>query len=258
MAHAQTYNDILKRISDRFDRLQPAWGEVETALVTIGGVSSNMHVAGWTRAMPDPLPSGVSRYFLLSAWLTSSISGLCCLLAKAVNLGSLDIATPTFTDGVQMPTVTELGVSRQVASAIIVEVTTPLNSAPGNLTVTYVDQDGNTAETTASQALGASAPVRSGGWVVLNAPDWGVRDVTTASRSGGTSPTGVVKFWGLVPLMMFPIAVGQEGAPDVNTALTEGFNLSPLGAADTVGIFLAGSTAIKHIVGELYVVGDST
>lgn len=181
------------------------------------------------------------------------------MINKMVDLGSLNIATPTFTDGNQMPTITEMGVSRQTSGAVYCEVTTALNATPGSITVTYVDQDGNSAETTSAQSLPTSNNgIKAGGFIFLNSTDTGVRDITTATRTGGTTPTGIVKFWGLIPIaLMIGTANGSQNI--MENLLTSGFNPVRLGAGDVVKVLVtAGSTtAAAALSGNIFIVGDT-
>jgi hypothetical protein len=177
------------------------------------------------------------------------------LVAELINLGSLNISTNVFTDGSAMPTRTELNASNATASPIIAEITTALNATPGNVTVTYVDQDGNTAEATTAQALPVSGPIHDAGYIALNGQDWGARDITTATRTGGTTPTGTVKFWGLLPLALISSTPVAQQAVKANL-LTGDFNLSRLGAGATIGVF-SNSSATRAMLGDVYFIGDS-
>ena len=246
-----SFDDFINRIGGGFTLLEPYWGEVQTATtnVTTTGTQISAQRRGSMKAMPT-LPSGVTGY-IPTRISTEGLAGV--LIAKLINLGSLSLATPTFTDGVAMPTVTELGVSRVMASAVLMEVTTGFNATPGSITVTYVDQDGNTAETTASMTLTVSAIAQSVNTVVLNAGDWGVRDITNATRTGGTTPTGVIQFWGLIPLShMLPL-----GNPLGDSLLGAFPRIIKLGAGDVIGFFGWNQTATGAIFGDIYFVGDS-
>ena len=256
----QAYDDFVARVANGYWMSQPIWDEIQTATTALlAAPTTNCQRCGYTRNMPSPLPSGVTAYIptkIAVHWAGADIlRGL--LVAKMISLGSLNIATPTFTDGSAMPTVTELGVSRSLSSAILAEVTTVLNATPGSLTVTYVDQDGNTAETTTADALTASAAVRSCAFVKLNSPDWGARDITAASRTGGTTPTGAIQFWGLIPIMF--VSCNSAQAPNYahENLLLQHFNPARLGAGDRVGCFVMGATATKCVQGDIFIVGDN-
>lgn len=256
-----SYDDFLARIGTGHWLNQPFWGEMAAAAVNLGGTLLSWVRLGHAKNLPDPLPSGVTSYVVTqvahSQSRTGSASDHVFLFGRLIDLGNLDIAGPTFTDGAAMPSYTELGVSRQIPSPILIEVTTALNSSPGSMTVTYQDQDANTAETTASQALGASATVGSSGSIALNDPDWGAIDITTATRTGGSSPTGIVQFWGIHPLCASLVPAQTEA--HCENIITSGVNLLHLPAGAALGGFMA--TALtnhtKAILGNIFVVGDS-
>lgn len=251
----RTHNDLLDRVANNFWLSQPIWGETQVSTTTLLGGTMARQSLGFSKVLPNPLPTGVTNYFV-TAFNTTEASNATALLAKIVNLGSIDIsgASGTFTDGSAMPTVTELGVSRVTSSAVIAEVTTALNSAPGSISITYVDQDGNAAEATTAQALGASAVVKSCGMINLNSGDVGVRDITASSRSGGTTPTGVLRFLGIIPVSMINFFGGSTSSDNLVTA---GFNLPKLGAGDELRVFVLGANAAKCIYGNIFVVGNN-
>jgi len=199
------------------------------------------------------LPSGVTAFKLLNATLYSS-NAQSYLLCKLVDLGSLNIATPTFTDGSAMPSVLEGNNSNSTYSGLLCEVTTALNSAPGNLQPTYVDQDGNTAEAGTATAMGASSLVNSCAFFPLNTGDIGVRDITTATRTSGTTPTGIMQFWGVVPLGVFNVPIIQMCA-QLNFVSVD---LGPpiLGANESLYVLGLASTTVKRVWGDFYFVGE--
>jgi len=247
-------DDYCKRVSDGYWASYPIWGRKAAASVTFGTNLMMPERLAFTTLLPS-LPSGVTAYIPTRFSAHCSVSNLSLVFGKLVNLGDLDIATPTFTDGSNMGTATELGATQNIASAVFLEVTTVLNATPGNFTITYVDQDGNTGETSASAALAASAEVGSGGWVALNSPDWGARDITTATRTGGTTPTGVIRFWGMIPLGILPLS--PNGLIVTANFLTEHFNVKRFGASNVLGGFVLQNSAAKSVMGELFVIGDN-
>lgn len=253
MAVLTTYDAFLARISNGFWMHQPFWGELQTASVTPAVNSIPSQMLCNTKAMPSSLPTGVTSFIPVYAASLSSTNNISFLIAKLINLGNLNIGTNTFTDGSAMPTVTELGASNVTSSMIFCEVTTALNATPGNLTVTYVDQSGNTAEAAAAFAMPASAPAKSGFFVPLNSTDSGAQDITTAAQSAGTTPSGVVKFWGVLPICFS--AAGAIGF--TADMLLRNFNIVKLGINDVIGVIGAGSTAVKAGRGEIFFVGDS-
>ena len=95
------------------------------------------------------------------------------------------------------------------------EITSALSATAHNLTVTYVDQDGNTAEAAAAYAAPVSAvagrtPTVAGQWFVpLNAGDTGARYITNVSQSTITSVTGTTTWWIAHPLCLVPIPIAN-------------------------------------------------
>lgn len=252
----KSYDDLLNRIGGGYSLSQPIMGLRESTAQPIGGNNIQCHLTGNTKALPA-LPGGVTAYIPTAVSVAGSQNATYSILfAYLINLGSLDIAGPTFTDGSSMPTKTELGVSRTTSSAVFIEVTTALNATPGNMTVTYVDQDGNGAETTTAQALGGSSPVGSSGFIVLNSPDIGVRDITAATCTGGTTPTGVVRFWGVIPISMGGSTAAAGGLGEYRNLLTSTFNCQRLPGSATLGVFGLQANA-KSVQGCIYFVGDS-
>jgi hypothetical protein len=141
---------------------------------------------------------------------------------------------------------------------LIFECDTALNASPGNLTVTYVDQDGNASETTSNQALGASAPKGSAGLVLLNAGDIGVRSISNAQQNGGSSPTGTLKFYGVKPLGIMLCSIISQ-LSDLNL-LTERVNVMQLDGTANVndGValwFISATAATGAITGTVTYVG---
>jgi len=252
-----SYNDILNRVGGGYAQWQPMWGEMPAASVAFSGNASSWQRIGFTADMVSGLPSGVTDYLIASAYFsTNRQDGY--LLAKLVNLGSLDIsgASGTFTDGSAMPSEIELGNSTATISGpVIAEVTTALNSNAGTFTITYKNQAGTGSQVSVSQTLPNSAPIRSAGWVTLASGDSGVQDITAAARAAGSSPTGVVKFWGAIPLgiLMSP----GSNQLSYRNFLTSGFNPYSLGAGDTVGMFSMGGTHTRAVSGGLFIVGGS-
>ena len=254
-----TYDDIVSRTFSNWHANWLYYGEVVATTAAFGGNSFALVAIGDVKALPS-LPSGVSAYIptCFQGAIGTVTTPRTMLLCEVFDLGSLNIAGPTFTDGGTFPTRTELGSSRDTFGPVFVEITTGLNSNPGNYTITYVDQDGNSAETTTSQALPVSGAARSVGFVPLNTGDVGVKDITAANRTGGTSPTGVLKFWGVIPVAY--CANGQGGTIFTYPFHTQTFNWVKLDAGAQLRCFAFGgvTTHGPHtIAGCIDIVGDS-
>lgn len=257
MGAVVTYDEILNRVGGGYTLSEAIGGLIESNAVVMGGNNVGFHRIGRIKTLPS-LPSGVSAYIPASISLETSTSGTyCAIAAQMTDLGELNVGTNTFTDGSSMPTRTELGVSRTTSGPVFREVTTAMNSNPGSFTITYVDQDGNSAEATSSQTIGNSSVVGNSGFVVLNSPDVGVRDITASSRTGGASHAGVMKFWGITPIAILSHVTGSQGLGEFVNLLTSKFNCQRLPASAQVGIFVMNSGA-KAVQGNIFFVGDST
>lgn len=251
-----TYDGLVSRISNQFNSRLVGAGNytvAKTALYSTpagGLVAADMCLVTPTKT----LPSGVTSYIPTEVIVITQTQGLPILIAEMIDLGSLDIsgASGTFTDGSTMGTRTEGGATNNNYASVMMEVTTALNATPGSITVTYIDQDGNTAEPTTSITLAASAVVGSGAWLPLNNPDIGVRDITAATRTGGTSPTGVIKFWGVRPIALVP---SSGGAIAPFSLLNNGIIRRLPANANIMAI--APTTAATGSAIEIKIVGDN-
>jgi hypothetical protein len=106
------------------------------------------------------------------------------------------------------------------------EVTTLLGATAQNLTMTYVDQDGNSAEAATALAMVASSAVtripHASWWIPLNAGDTGIRRITqlqfSAANSAGVSNAVVGRALAFLPC---PTA----GAMTIVDGINSAFNL---------------------------------
>jgi hypothetical protein len=112
-------------------------------------------------------------------------------------------------------------------SFISARVTTALSATATNLTVTYVDQDGNTAEAAAAVAARVSAavqtiPLTQPLWFIpLNPGDTGLRTITNVQSSGAN--TGVVDWIIGHPIGIIPQP--QVNVPFILDGINSAFNL---------------------------------
>lgn len=228
----------------------------QVATTSFGAVASSQMVG---QLVLPALPSGVTNYIVTRAHAYSQQgTTFALLLAHLIDLGSIDIsgASGTFTDGSAMPTVDEGGVSRVTNGAILMEITTVLNATPGALTITYTDQDGNTGQSSGAMTLPASGVVGSAGFATLAGTDCGARDITAASRSAGTTPTGVIKFWGVRPIaVLTPLSNIVAFCAD-NLIGPAGFNPLRLPDSARIGIVALGNVTAKTVIGGLDIIGD--
>jgi hypothetical protein len=253
-----SHNDFVNRIAGGYYKRQHIYGEIQTnpTSTLLAGSTFPLARFGSTQAMNGSLPTGVTAFIPTSAMIHGAGTTYPIIIGKRISFGTLDIsgASGTFTDGSAMPSETVAGQSLQRASAVFCEVTVALNATPGSITITYKDQDNNTAETTTAAALTASAAVGTCCWVPLNSGDWGATDITAATRSLGTTPTGTLKFFGLIPIAT--VEVNAESQPGFRDLLTNVINVVKLGTSDVVDFILSTSTA-NAFTGFINLVGDS-
>jgi hypothetical protein len=256
MANITTYDGFIERISNGYSRNEIINGIQIANPVTFGAANAwSQSMSTFTKTIPT-LEAGVSAYIPTAITANTNTASTSVLVGRFVELGSLDIATPTFTDGSTMGTRTVGGLSYNVSGILVVEVTTALSASPGNFTVTYVDQDGNAAETTTSRSFGASAPIGSSAFHTLNTDDYAVQDITTATRTGGTTPTGVVKFWGVEIIALLEGKTIQTSVAKADL-LNDGLNLVRLGSGDVVRAIWLHATAAGRVIGDITYVGDT-
>lgn len=240
-----SFNDFISAEASGYSAGDGFYRQIGTATTNVhASTLLNRQVFGVTNHAMIAYPSipGGKSYFTPTLFEAAASRTNTLVFAKLTSMGSLNIATPTFTDGSVAPTITEGGTSRQIPSAILMVVTTGLNATPGNFTVTYQDQDGNTAETTASLALTASAVSGSASYVPLNGTDWGAIDITAATRTGGTTPSGVVEFFHVWPVAQVTIpSAGSLNASGINM-LTDAVRLFKFANGDAISIIGQGTT----------------
>jgi hypothetical protein len=88
----------------------------------------------------------------------------------------------------------------------------------------------------------------------LGGSDWGINAITAVSRASSAGPTGVLKFWGLIPISIMNIPGTQI---NMDNLVTAGVNIQRLAASDQLLFFAIGSTATKAVIGQLYFVADN-
>lgn len=247
-----SFNTLIEAQTTEFRASETFYAQAAASGLSLISAQSQSRLLfpGRLRALPA-VPGGKS-FFVPTAVEIASTVGRQVIVCELTSFGSIDIsgASGTFTDGSVAPTVTEGGVSRQISSSVLAVVTTALNATPGTLTITYVDQDGNTAETTGSMSLTASAVVNTAAVLPLNANDWGARDVTAAARSGGTSPSGVIEFFHCQPICTVSASAGRATSANL---LTD-YALLPKLAANSALAFLATANTAGAVQGVVHFV----
>lgn len=203
--------------------VQPAAGSA-AAGTTAGSSPDNTTVGGFAQANPS---GGDTLHFINAiAVPTQGVNML--LLYDRYYAVNHNIAT-------QSPSVTGVPTRYQDTTSkgnfITVLVTTVLGGTVGNYQLTYMDQDGNTAEAATTQALVSASIVRrfpfaatvGNGWYYpLNSPDNGVRKITQITQSAATG-TGNVDVVLAKPYVWIP--QGVANFPIIIDGINSAFNL---------------------------------
>lgn len=207
------------------------------------------------RAVPNPLPSGAAAYIPEAIEIMSSNAGGPYLLYEAFLLGTIDTSgSGTFTDGTTFPVRKALGANRQLSGPVLLECATDMVSQR-TITLTYVNQDGTSGRTSAGHAVTVNALKNSTGIVVLQAGDVGVQDVTAVAISGGTSPTGTIRLWGILPIALVP---GAFGLPMLTKNLIAEGVVRRLGAGSELRILRFGTQSAERAIGQLRFIHDTS
>jgi len=257
-----THNKILARWAAGFGALDIITGEQQaSAALSLLGTGGLFGTLIAMQDMPGALPTGVTSFIPLSAHGALSTGGS-ILIARMTKFGELDIsgASGTFTDSDAAPTLTELGVSRQTPLCPLIHVKNTINATPGSFTFTYTDQDGNTGNVSNSFTITASANTKLCQVPTLTSTsgDTGIIDITAASRTGGTTPTGVLEFWGMAPIGRMSL-VGSTGVcGEYADFLLDQINLVKLGINEKIGFMLMIQPAsfTGAFVGAIHMLGD--
>lgn len=253
MASLNSVDQYVKRVADGYYAIEPFLAEVAAAT---GAIISNAYQLQRTfKYIVPSLESGVSAYTPIGVQYTESNSQA-VLIAKVINFGSLNIGTNVYTVGAAMPTVDELGESTQPPASILIEVTTALNATPGTLTLTYTDQDGNTGVSSLAMSLVGNSVVKAMTQTFLAAGDYGALELTNAVRTSGTTPTGVLQFWGTIPICFIDNSNFNKNINLVQLISEQPSHIR-LDAGDVIIGIGIGGTVVRGVLGWLSMVGDT-
>ena len=216
----------------------------------VGGTSGTGRActSATTGAMKFTNPTGGDTTHITTISVFSNLANVTNLLVDRLWDMTYNHATSTSTaiDSANRPT-------RYTTSALAPgtfisgEITTALSATAHNLTVTYVDDQGNTAEAAAAYAAPVSAavnrtPLVAGNWFVpLNSPDLGVQYLTNIAQSTITSVTGVTTWWIAHPLAWVPCPVANQLA--VLDGINSAFNLTRVYDSACLAWYLPGAPA---------------
>lgn len=265
MADVTTYDGIVNALSNNNFGQQTIYEyspATTTVMLTTGASGTGCRDTAMTKVLPS-LPGSITKYRLLYVTANTGNAGpiqSSFLVAKAVLLGTVDVSVTTggFTDGSAMPTRTELGTANsQTYGPMLGVVTTTLGGTQGAVTVTYTNAAGATGQTYGFTPANTSSAGQGNIFYMLGTT--GMQDITNVTRAGGTAPTGIIRFYGLLPLGMFTTG-GASMAHGLNL-LTGTFNFMELGAANQIKMLMIGGTttlgSITSTVGEMFFMGES-
>jgi hypothetical protein len=218
---------------------------------TPGTAPDRTNQAAWSLAMSNP--TGTDKKYLLSCpFMCSQIINCLFLVDLLLEIGNLSVATTG------AKTVSSVALTRHTTGAdvwALLNVTTALGTGTGAMTITYTDQDGNTAQTSPTFNTVASTPVDRtlpnsfpvGSYIPLAAGDYGLRAV--ANLNVNTAHTaGVVAMEISKPLMLIPSGVANAladlPAPDKLLGMVELQETAGGELGCLHGYILAGATGL--------------
>lgn len=185
-----------------------------------GTIPDNTTTGGLKQADP-----GGSDTLHLTTWTGTPATAVGSLMLYDYLFGVNNSVNATNTAVTGVPT--RYQTTNAAGSFVSARVTTVLSATATNFTVTYMDQDGNTAEAAAAIAARVSAavqtiPLTQPAWFVpLNADDTGLRKITNVQSSGAN--TGVVDWIIGHPLAILPQP--QVNVPFVLDGINSAFSL---------------------------------
>lgn len=242
---AQTYG-----VMRRFHATKTAGTTAATS--TSGKVSAKRYPSF---VLPSSFGAGVTGAYLTYCKMTQSNSATVAVAGLEVDLGTLTVSTNTFSSGSAMPTKTIEGSSITTASMITLLVATAnVTATTPVVTITYVDQDGNSGQT-CTMTLPTNPIVGTAFYMQphLANGDTGVRSVSNISISTGSA--GTFKVYGLIPQAWNQNSGGSAG----NTigALTTPFPMVPFAASESIGFYHFGTTSANDLFATLCLTPDN-
>lgn len=229
------------------------FGVASQSLFNAGGAASLIRRAGFVQGPPVSLEAGVTSYLLEKIQIHSTQS-FPFTLCEVFDMGTMDTAVGgTFTDGVASPSRKQAGTVAPLPLMPIVEVASTLAStATRTFQLQYTDMAGN-AKSGVAMSMTASSSKWSCGFPILAAGDIHIQDVTGVVCTAGSSPSGLVRVLGLLPIYE-GILAPQVATLNVNL-LNEGI-VARVPAGAQLGIF-AHTNGVISMHGTATWVGDS-
>lgn len=151
-------------------------------------------IATWYVKRQWALPAS-AVFTPIRAWSTVTTASSRTMIGVINNLGNINVSSNVFTDGNSVA-------SPRHYARMFGCVTTVMSATANTITVTYIDELGN-SQATAALSIPASAPVGNCFEFPLISPggpllDSGVRDITNITDSA--APTGVLTVYGINPI----------------------------------------------------------
>jgi hypothetical protein len=181
-----------------------------------------------TGAIPYNNPTGGDILHFISATFLSTVANNCLLMYdRFFQVNHVMTVDPQSVSGVP----TRYQDSTAAGTFITVNVSTVLAASTPTYTITYVDQDGNTAENTSAQTIVSGAIARrfpfassvGNGWYFpLNSGDTGVRSITNLNLSAAMASGAVDVVLGK-PYVLIPCPVANM--PIIVDGINSAFNL---------------------------------
>lgn len=181
-----------------------------TTAATVNCGSTTMQRINTPFTMPSSFGTGVTGGILTQCHMMTNLVNCTMMACLEYNLGSINLATGTFTDGSTMPTKLVAGSSVQTASFIpVMVVNATLTATTPTITVTYKNQAGTNSRS-AALVLPTNTAINSAFNIAphLQGTDTGIQDVTNITKSAGTS--GTITVYGLLPLAIATFGNAQS------------------------------------------------
>ena len=197
----------------------------------VGGTSGTGAVPARnaTGALAQTNAAGGDTLHLTTAKVLSTVAGCLMLYDRLWHMTyNHASSTSTSVDSANRPSRYQ-GSSTAPGNFLTHEVTTVMSATAHTLTVTYVDDQGNTAEAGSAKAIRVSSAVQTILWTApewtytLNSGDRGLRYITVQAQSTTASVTGVSSAVIGHPLALIPIPVANIGC--VLDGVNSAFNL---------------------------------
>jgi hypothetical protein len=206
-----------------------------------------------TGAWPLPMSLGATDFLYLTNFGQNHLTGTNITMLVDVVQAAGNISTNTTTT-TAVSTTTNLRWATGAGLSMTLEITTALGATASNVTITYVDQSGNTAATAAIalQTSGIAArltPGQDGPMIRLAAGDFGVRSISSMFCSAAMG-AGVVAVLLYKPLLLVPTLATTSFAERSTPAQIGGIRtLTDVaqGSKACLGVFVLTSTTSTGI-----------